>query len=298
MKIIKPYHEIIDPIFSPKIADSIRNIENCAGFDDSSIGVGESFANVKSALMDGDAILRKIELCGRTCYKSEDRITEDSARKFVSGIIKSGHHSVIEHVNITVRFVCDRGISHELVRHRLASYSQESTRYCRYTADKFGNQITVILPVGFDGRLIGEHSNNSLIPDPLRDDIDGTEQISWINACIDAEYYYFQMLERGAKPEIARSVLPNSLKTEIVMTCNLREWKHVFRMRCQKAAHPQIRELMLPLLKELHEKIPVVFDEEFEMFYWTQTKLDEAKAWAKKTLKNLNIELGGEPCKS
>ena len=116
MKIIKPYYEIIDPI-------------------------------------DGEAILRKIELCGRTCYKSEDRITEDSARKFVSGIIKSGHHSVIEHVNITVRFVCDRGISHELVRHRLAGYSQESSRYCNYSKDKFDNQITVILPVGFDERL-------------------------------------------------------------------------------------------------------------------------------------------------
>lgn len=274
MRIIKPYHEIIDPIFSPKIADSIRNIENCAGFDDTSIGVGEAFANVKSALMDGEAILRKIELCGRTCYKSEDRITEDSAKKFVAGIIRSGHHSVIEHVNITVRFVCDRGISHEIVRHRLASYSQESTRYCRYTGDKFGKQITVILPQGFDERLYDTGWTPLNFPP---DNSEATQYLElwktlpdvekiWLASCQASEIYYAFLIECGAKPEIARSVLPNSLKTEVVMTCNLREWKHVFRMRCQKAAHPQIRELMLPLLKELHEKIPVVFDEEYEMF--------------------------------
>ena len=133
MKIIKPYHEIIDPITLHKkteIEGAIRVIENCAGFDDTTTSVGESFALIRACLMDGDAILRKIESCGRTCYKSEDKITEESAYKFVTGIIRSGHHSVIEHVNITVRFVCDRGISHEIVRHRHGSYCQESTRYC------------------------------------------------------------------------------------------------------------------------------------------------------------------------
>ena len=276
MKIIKPYHQIIDPIFSAKIADSIRNIENCAGFDDTSIGVGEAFANVKSALMDGDAILRKIEACGRTCYKSENRITEDSAKKFVSGIIKSGHHSVIEHVNLTVRFVCDRGTSHEIVRHRLASYSQESTRYCRYTDDKFDNQITVILPMWYSTALVGEWHMDYLRADNgvlingathgISSDNITTPEQRWINSMLQSELHYFELLNCGERPEQARSVLPNSLKTEVVMTCNLREWKHVFRMRCQKAAHPQIREIMLPLLKELHERIPVVFDEEYEMF--------------------------------
>ena len=232
MKIIKPYYEIIDPI-------------------------------------DGEAILRKIELCGRTCYKSEDRITEDSAKKFVAGIIKSGHHSVIEHVNITVRFVCDRGISHELVRHRLASYSQESSRYCNYSKDKFDNQITVILPIGFDERLADTEYPYGFINSMdfnVYQSITETEQEDWLLACEYAEARYFSMIKRGTKPEIARNVLPNSLKIEVVMTCNLREWKHVFRMRCQKAAHPQIREIMLPLLKELHEIVPVIFDDEYEMF--------------------------------
>lgn len=242
--------------------------------------------------IDGNFFLEFIEVCGRTCYKSEDRITEDSAKKFVAGIIKSGHHSVIEHVNITVRFVCDRGISHELVRHRLASYSQESTRYCNYSTDKFDSQITVILPVGFDDRLAETEYPDGVIESiffELYQNVTDTEQEDWLLACEYAEARYFSMIKRGAKPEIARNVLPNSLKTEVVMTCNLREWKHVFRMRCQKAAHPQIRELLLPLLKELHEKIPVVFDEEYAMFYWTKDELDEAKAWARKTVKNLSI---------
>jgi len=222
---------------------------------------------------DGNAILKLIECAGRTCYKSEDRITEDSAKKFVAGIIKSGHHSVIEHVNITVRFVCDRGISHELVRHRLASYSQESSRYCDYSGDKFGKEITVIKPLWYSDNLKGQWTNLSNPPDNDENNRMGdyekltdTEKL-WLAAVRASEFYYFTLLEHGERPEQARSALPNSLKTEIVMTANLREWKHVFRMRCQKAAHPQIREIMLPLLKELHDKIPVVFDEEFEMFW-------------------------------
>ncbi len=195
---------------------------------------------------DSREILTLIELAGRTCYKSENLMTEDSAKQFAAGIIKSGHHSVIEHVNITVRFVCDRGILAELTRHRLASYSVESTRYANYSKDKFGNELTVIKP------LFWEEGS--------------PEYEQWAAAMQDAERRYMTLLSLGAKAEQARSVLPNSLKTEIVMTCNLREWKHVFRMRCQKAAHPQIRELMLPLLKELHEKIPVIFDEEYETF--------------------------------
>ncbi len=199
------------------------------------------------SMPDGDAILKLIELAGRTCYKSEEKITPDSAKKFATGIIKSGHHSVIEHVSITVRFVCDRGISHEIVRHRLASYSQESTRYANYSKDKFGSKITVIKP------LFWEEGS--------------PEYEEWASAMREAERHYMKLLSLGAKAEQARSVLPNSLKTEIVMTCNVREWKWVFKLRCSKAAHPQIRELMLPLLKELHEKIPVLFDEEYETLY-------------------------------
>ncbi|MFP4476504.1 MAG: FAD-dependent thymidylate synthase [Desulfatibacillaceae bacterium] len=187
-------------------------------------------------------ILKNIELAGRTCYKSEDKITPDSARDFVRRILKSGHHSVIEHVNVTVRFVCDRGVTHELVRHRLASYSQESTRYANYSKDRFGSEITVIRPLFWA--------------------TDSAEYKAWHAAMEAAEKAYMGLLEMGARPEQARSVLPNSLKTEIVMTANVREWIHVFNLRCSKRAHPQIREIMLPLLAEFHANIPVIFDEQ------------------------------------
>ena len=188
---------------------------------------------------DRDTILRNIEAAGRTCYKSEDKITASSAGNFVQRILKSGHHSVIEHINITVRFICDRGVTHELVRHRLASYSQESTRYANYSRDKFGKEITVIQPVFWEE--------------------DSPEYAQWLEAARCAEKAYMKLIEMGARPEEARSVLPNSLKTEIVMTCNLREWRHVLDLRCSRSAHPQIRELLFPLLEELHRQLPVIF---------------------------------------
>lgn len=197
-------------------------------------------------LHDGESILKRIELAGRTCYKSEDRITPDSAKEFVKRILESGHHSVIEHANITVRFICDRGITHELVRHRLAAYSQESTRYANYTKDKFGREITVIRPSFW--------SENS------------PEYSKWLAAMEQAEKAYMKLIELGARPEQARCVLPNSLKTEIVMTCNIREWRHVLRLRCSCDAHPQMREIMLPLLNELHQRLPVFFDDLYEEY--------------------------------
>lgn len=182
---------------------------------------------------------RVIELAGRTCYKSEDKITEDSASEFIERIKNFKHESVLEHGSITVRFVVDRGVSHELVRHRLASFSQESTRYCNYGKDKFGNEITVIDPCFWtpDTRLY-EY---------------------WYNQCRVAEAAYFLLLEAGAKPQEARSVLPNSLKTEVVMTANPREWRHVFRVRCAKEAHPQMREVMVPLRDEFIARWPALF---------------------------------------
>ncbi|MFP4258895.1 MAG: FAD-dependent thymidylate synthase [Desulfovermiculus sp.] len=188
-----------------------------------------------------DEILRLLELAGRTCYKSEDKITDDSAAGFVGRIVRSGHESVIEHANITVRFIIDRGVSHELVRHRLAAYSQESTRYANYSQERFGREITVIKPCFWD--------QGSL------------EYELWEKAMHQAEEAYMQLLDQGASPQQARAVLPNSLKTEVVMTANLREWRHVFRLRCQKAAHPQIREVMLGLLADLQKRIPVLFDD-------------------------------------
>lgn len=197
-------------------------------------------------IQDGISILKQIEVAGRTCYKSENKITADSAAEFVKSIIKSGHHSVIEHVSISVRFICDRGITHEIVRHRLAAYSQESTRYANYSKDKFGKEITVIKPHFWSE--------------------DSEEYLEWKNAMRTAEQSYLILLCSGARPEQARSVLPNSLKTEIVMTCNLREWRHVLNLRCSKASHPQIREIMLPLLTELHDKIPVLFDDLYDKY--------------------------------
>lgn len=206
---------------------------------------------VKSAIVieDGpeyDKLLQKIERVGRTCYKSEDKIGIGSAEKFVSRLISSGHESVIEHGSITVRVICDRGVSHEIVRHRLASYSQESSRYCNYTADKFGNEITVIdIATGFQY--------------DLSDQKDVNKYRIWTQAMLDAEKHYFEMIEAGAKPEEARSVLPNSTKTEIVMTMNLREWRHFFRMRCSSRAHPQIIEVSKMILNVFAERYPAFF---------------------------------------
>lgn len=198
------------------------------------------------SLVDGKAVLNHIERCGRVCYKSEDKITETSAAAFVAGIIKRGHEAVLEHFNITVKFICDRGVSHELVRHRLASYCQESTRYCNYSKDKFGNQITCIdLATGFSYDLDDEN--------------DRKKYEVWQKAMEAAEQYYFQMLELGAKPEEARSILPNSLKTEIVMTMNLREWRHFIKLRSANAAHPQMRQVSDLILKKFSEEYPLFF---------------------------------------
>lgn len=189
--------------------------------------------------IDSVKMLRNIELFGRTCYKSEEKITNDSASKFVEMIINRGHLSVIEHEKITVKFVFDRGVSHEAVRHRLASFSQESTRYCNYSKDKYDNQITVI---GLDQYFKNENSLKV-----------------WFDAMEFAEKSYFKLIENGESPQIARSVLPNSLKTEIVITANLREWRLILTQRTSNAAHPQIREVMRPLLDELKIKLPEIF---------------------------------------
>lgn len=198
------------------------------------------------ALPDPETVLSHIESAGRTCYKSEDKITPESGRKFVKMILARGHESVIEHASATVRFVTDRGVTHELVRHRIAAYSQESTRYANYSKDKFGNEITVIRPLFWK---------------------EGSPEFAaWAEAMENAERSYLALIEGGAQAQEARSVLPNSLKTEIVMTANLREWRHVFRLRCSGPAHPQIREIMLPLLDEFSKRIPAVFDDLREQF--------------------------------
>lgn len=192
-------------------------------------------------ISNGKWLLRRLELCGRTCYKSEDRISDNSAAKFVKRLIDSGHESVLEHVSITVRFICDRGISHEIVRHRLASYSQESTRYCDYSKGKFGQEITVIKPCYLQE--------------------DTAKYLVWKTACENCELAYLALLDQGCTPQEARAVLPNSLKTELVMTADLREWRHFLRLRTSPAAHPQMREVAGMLLRKLKVVLPVVFDD-------------------------------------
>jgi len=186
--------------------------------------------------IDTNRIMKKIERCGRVCYQSEPAQSPDS---FVAGIIKKGHESVIEHENVTVHFIVDRGVAFEIVRHRICSFSQESTRFANYSQSKFGNEITVIEPFFFDWR--------------------GFENQAWYDACLEAESKYMKLLEFDATPQEARSVLPNSLKTELVMTANLREWRHFFRVRADVHAHPQMQQVVIPLLAYFKQSLPIIY---------------------------------------
>jgi len=193
---------------------------------------------------DGQKVLQKIEAAARTCYKSEGKIQEGSAAKLVAGLIKSGHEAMLEHASVTVKFVVDRGISHELVRHRLASFAQESTRYCNYSKDDFGSEITFIIPDYLEYKSEGWNI--------------------WKESMKQTEDAYFKMLDFGLSPQQARAVLPNSLKTEVVMTANLREWRHFFKLRALGTTgkpHPQMLEVAVPLLEDMKNLIPVVFDD-------------------------------------
>ena len=210
--------------------------------------------------LNTDYLIKLIELAGRTCYKSEDKITEESAKSFIKMILGRHHESVIEHGGMTVKFIVDRGVSHELVRHRLASFSQESTRYCNYSKDKFDNQITFIIPSWMpytkEGTVTLDNFewNTQVLFENLSD-------IKWAKSLLESERTYFQLIADGWQAQQARSVLPNSLKTEIVVTANFREWRTIFKQRTSLAAHPQMREVMIPLLAEVKEKVPVIFDD-------------------------------------
>ena len=199
--------------------------------------------------------LRLIERAGRTCYKSEENINDDSAIGFVGARLHEDHHeSIIEHSSLTVKFICDRGVSHELVRHRLASFSQESTRYCNYTKGRHDHQLTFIQPNWISDKDVDNYSKSydtMSIIEPAR---------IWLEFMEKAEEAYLDLIDLGWNPEQARSVLQNSLKTEIVVTANFREWRLIFKQRTSEKAHPQMRELMVPLLEEIRSKIPVIFD--------------------------------------
>lgn len=200
---------------------------------------------------NGMQMLQNIEYIARTCYKSENNISDLSAVKMVKSLIARGHEAMLEHQSLSVKFICDRGVSHELVRHRLASFAQESTRYCNYSKDKFDNEISVVdLSTGFKYDL-----NNPT---------DKAKYSEWVTAMHDAETHYMNLLSLGATPQEARSVLPTSTKTEVVMTMNLREWRHFFKLRAvgvTGAPHPQMTELTVSLLADFKVWIPEIFDD-------------------------------------
>lgn len=194
-------------------------------------------------LAPAEDLYRIVEAGGRTCYLSE-AVEGDTPAKFIQRAIKRGHESILEHATISLRFICDRGVSHELVRHRLASYSQESTRYCNYSKGKFGNEITIIKPCFWDESDL--------------------KYVAWANLCSKAEDAYIDLLRSGATPQEARSVLPNSLKTEIVVTMNIRSWRHFFWMRYLGVAgtpHPQMVEVAKMAFDLLYSHYPVFFED-------------------------------------
>lgn len=191
--------------------------------------------------IDAREIMSRIERAGRVCYKSESKISDKSAEKFIANIIRSGHESVIEHAAVTFKIICDRGVTHEIVRHRIASYSQESTRYCDYSNEKFSGELTFIKPCFWS-----DDDENFLL---------------WKSAMEEIEKIYLQMRKNGVRPEQARSILPNSLKTEIFVTMNLREWRHFLKLRTAPRAHPQMREVAIQIYKVLSEKLPIIFSD-------------------------------------
>ena len=196
--------------------------------------------------------LQHIEKIGRECYQSMSRFQDDgsSAPRFIKSLIKRGHESVLEHSTLCIRFYVDRGITHEIVRHRLASFTQESTRYCNYSDEKFDDVVKMIDIAG--GLTEEGHATGVEVLNILN---------IWEIAMENASKSYFDMLAAGATPQIARSVLPNSTRASLTVTANYREWRHFFKLRNDPAAHPQMREIVRPLLSELKARIPVIFDD-------------------------------------
>lgn len=198
--------------------------------------------------LDERAIVGRIATVARTCYKSEGMRTADRDYALIKRLIESKHEAMLEFVDITVKFTCDRGVSHELVRHRMASFAQESTRYCNYSKDKFGNELTFIEPTWYDSLGITHKQDFEIALERCEDD-------------------YLEFIRQGWTPQQARAILPNALKTEINMKANLREWRHFFKLRCHRTAHPDIRVLALDLLKQMHEQIPVIFDDLYDTYF-------------------------------
>lgn len=191
--------------------------------------------------LDGDYILKHLERCARNCYKSEDKITADSAQKMIKKLIDLGHEAMIEHFSITVKLTTDVGAYKDLTRHRHASFAIESTRFCNYSKGKYGNELTFMRPSNME---------------------EGTPVYNiWYQAMLDIEKHYLNMAAEGAAVDQLRMLLPHSTKADVFMTANLREWRHIFKLRCAPATHPSVREIMTMLLNEFRSKLPVLFDD-------------------------------------
>lgn len=217
--------------------------------------------------IDGEAILKKLEMAGRTCWQSHP--TEDSAEKFCKMILSKKHESVIEHESITIKFIVSRSFLAEITRHRIASYSVSSTRYINYA--KKGLEFIIPTWMNLTPGNYRDVIDNSFLSSYHRiycndeiyygdNDRSKTDEWNFINYLLEVEDLYNRYIKNGRSPQEARAILPNCLKTTIVMTANLREWKLVLKLRADKAAHPEMRQIMCPLLEELKGKVPVIFD--------------------------------------
>ncbi len=214
---------------------------------------------IKVENFDGVKIMKRIERACRTCYRSEDKISDESYKNLLTNCLNRGHESVLEHEKITVRIYSDIGTYKDLTRHRFASFSVESTRYCSYNKDKYGNEIAVVNPVYMEDKEVFE---------------------TWKKAIEDMEKAYMKMKELGASTDMCREILPHSTAAEYTMTANIREWKHILELRTTNHVHPAIRQVLIPLLLLFKEQMPEIFgdieyDTEFNPKYYAKLTMEE-----------------------
>ena len=214
---------------------------------------------IKVEKIDGKKIMKRIERACRTCYRSEGKITEDSYKNLINNCLTRGHESVLEHEKVTVRIYSDVGSYKDLTRHRFASFSVESTRYCSYDKDKYGNEIAFMNPVYIEKKERYE---------------------IWKKTMQEIENSYIEMKKLGATTDMCRELLPHSTAGEYTMTANIREWKHILSLRTTKHVHPSIRQVLIPLLKYFKEEMPEIFgdveyDEDFNPKYYAKLSVEE-----------------------
>ena len=204
---------------------------------------------------DGIKIMKNIEKACRTCYRSEGKITEDSYKQLLKNCINRGHESVLEHEKITVKLICDIGVYKDITRHRIASFSIESTRYCNYSKDKFENSIKFIKPVYYtDAWQIANYEGQAMTEEELK-------CFYWYKCMSDIEETYLNMAQLKCTPDEMRMILPHSTAAEVTMTANIREWKHILSLRCSKGAHPAVQQIMIPILLNFKQNMNEIFED-------------------------------------